>query len=122
MLALVLRHGVDTPRAQIERDPALSLEETPIGLEPSRAATAGQEAIGDDDVGVPAGCGQRALLNQVPATCDQKRPGKALARDDQRTEFGAAPAARPLRDSQRLPIGPGELEQVLLRISTFAIA
>lgn len=97
MVALVLRHRFDAEGSKVDRRTALALEKSPVDFEPARFATSRQEAVGDDDIRLPAGCRQRPLGDEIAVACNEDRPGAPLAGNCHRTEFGTTVAGFPLR-------------------------
>ena len=74
MRILVLRDRIDAFAIEINRDAAFVLQIAPIGLEPTRPAAPRQEAVGHDDIDLPAGCGQRTLGDQVAIAGHEHAP------------------------------------------------
>ena len=112
MRPLVLRDRIDAFAIEINRDAAFALQIAPIGLEPTRPAAARQEAVGHDDIGLPAGCGQRTLGDQVAIAGHEHAPCLPASLDGEHAELGAAPALRPRHDGHGLAVGSGQFEQL----------
>ena len=74
MRTLRIGNRVHSLLRQIEGKAAALLKIAPIGLEPSRATAARQEAIRNNHVAPLARCGKRTLLDVAVKTADLDKP------------------------------------------------